>query len=300
MITEGVADTPERLDVYCSRLAEITRSRASALIAEGRVSVNGAVAAKPGFSLRGGESVRVDMPTPAPSVAVAQDLPLRVLYQDDDLAVVYKPSGMVVHPAAGNPDGTLVNALLWGLDGLSGIGGVMRPGIVHRIDKDTSGLLLVAKNDKAHLSLSEQIGEHSVERAYKAIVLGHMRECQGDIDLPLGRHPHDRKKYAVVPGGKEAFTHWETLEELRQCTLIEARLKTGRTHQIRVHMAHIGHSVLGDPVYGPKKPPFAVAGGQLLHAYRIAFTHPVTGERMRFEAEPEPRFLEWLDRLRLR
>jgi len=205
---------------------------------------------------------------------------------------------MVVHPAAGNPDGTLVNALLKHLDGLSGIGGVLRPGIVHRIDRDTSGILLVAKNDRAHLSLSGQIAEHSVERAYKAIVIGHMKENAGDVDAPLGRHPTDRKKFAIVKGGKEAFTHWEEIEQLRGASLLECRLKTGRTHQIRVHMASLGHPLLGDPVYGPKRSPFPVEGGQLLHAYRIAFTHPVSGERMRFEAEPEPRFMYWLEKLR--
>ena len=287
-----------RLDVFCAEAASLTRSRAAALIEEGRVLVDGRVPTKAGIKLRGGETVAIDLPEAAPDRAEPQDIPLRIVWEDADVAVVYKPSGMVVHPAAGNPDGTLVNALLGRLDGLSGIGGVMRPGIVHRIDKDTSGLLLVAKNDQAHLSLSEQIGAHSVERAYKAIVLGRMKEPCGDIDLPLGRHPKDRKKFAVVPGGREAFTHWETLEELRGATLVECRLKTGRTHQIRVHMAHIGHPLLGDPLYGPKKSPFPVEGGQLLHAFRIAFDHPRTGERLRFEAEPEDRFLEWLRRLR--
>jgi len=293
----GIAEKG-RLDIAVASLTGLTRSRAASLIDDGLVLVNGTKASKAGLSLRGGEEICVDVPEAQPAEAVAQDIPLDIVWQDNDVAVVFKPSGMVVHPAAGNPDGTLVNALLRHLDGLSGVGGDLRPGIVHRIDKDTSGLLLVAKNDRAHLSLSEQIAAHSVERAYKAIVIGHMKQPQGDIDSPLGRHPTDRKKYAVVKGGKEAFTHWEELEQLRGASFLECRLKTGRTHQIRVHMASLGHPLLGDPVYGPKKSPFPVEGGQLLHAFRIAFTHPVSGERLRFEAEPEPRFTHWLEKLR--
>lgn len=293
-----IAAEAGRLDVFVAQAAEITRSRAASLIEEGAVLVNGKRPEKAGLKLKGGEEISIEIPEAQPAEVVAQDIPLDILYQDDDVAVVFKPSGMVVHPAAGNPDGTLVNALLKHLDGLSGIGGVLRPGIVHRIDRDTSGILLVAKNDRAHLSLSEQIAEHSVERAYKAIVIGHMKENAGNVDAPLGRHPTDRKKFAIVKGGKEAFTHWEELEQLRGASLLECRLKTGRTHQIRVHMASLGHPLLGDPVYGPKRSPFPVEGGQLLHAYRIAFTHPVSGERMRFEAEPEPRFVHWLEKLR--
>ena len=223
-----------------------------------------------------------------------------IVYQDADLAVVYKPSGMVVHSAAGNERGTMVNALFRHLDNLSGIGGEIRPGIVHRIDKDTSGLLLVAKNDRSHVCLSEQIKAHTVKRAYRAIVIGGFREGEGTVEGPIGRHPTDRKRMAIVQGGKEAVTHWTVLEPLRGASLIEARLTTGRTHQIRVHMASIGHPVLGDPVYGPKRSPYQVTGGQLLHAYRIGFVHPSTGEEMLFVAPPEPRFLQWLDRLRLR
>jgi len=228
---------------------------------------------------------------------VPQDIPIDIVYQDSDVAVVYKPSGMVVHPAPGNPDGTLVNALMQKLDGLSGIGGEIRPGIVHRIDKDTSGLLLIAKNDFAHVSLAEQIKAHSVHRAYMAIVIGAMREEEGDIDAPIGRHPTDRKRMAIVADGREAQTHWRVVESLKGCTLVECRLTTGRTHQIRVHMASIGHPVLGDPVYGPKRSPYPVSGGQLLHAYRIGFKHPVTGEEMIFEAEPEERFRMWVEKL---
>ena len=229
----------------------------------------------------------------------AQDIPVRILYQDEDLAVVYKPSGMVVHPAAGNFDGTLVNALLGALDNLSGIGGEIRPGIVHRIDKDTSGLLLVAKNDRAHVNLAEQIRAHSIERVYWAICVGAMGEA-GVVEAAIGRHAVDRKRMAVRADGRAAVTHWRLLEPLRGCSLIEARLETGRTHQIRVHMASIGHPVLGDPLYGPKKSPYPVRGGQLLHARVIGFDHPTTGERLRFEAEYEPRFAAWLERLRLR
>jgi len=202
-----------------------------------------------------------------------------------------------VHPAAGNYDGTLVNALLHHLTDLSGIGGELRPGIVHRIDKDTSGLLLVAKNDFSHTALSEQIKAHTVERAYMAIVYGNLKEDSGFVEGPIGRHPSDRKRMAIVPGGRNAHTDWQVLRRLRGATLIEAKLTTGRTHQIRVHMASIGHPVAGDPVYGPKKPPFDVAGGQLLHAFRLGFTHPTTGERMRFEAPPEKRFLDALEKL---
>ena len=288
----------ERLDVFAAELAEVTRSRAGALIKQGSVAVDGAPQAKAGFKLKPGMAVRVEMPPAAPVAVQAEDIDLDIVYQDDDLAVVFKPSGMVVHPAAGNESGTLVNALLTHLDNLSGIGGEIRPGIVHRIDKDTSGLLLVAKNDFAHVALSEQIRAHTVKRAYRAIVIGGFREAEGTVEGPIGRHPTDRKRMAIVPGGRDATTHWTALEPLRGATLIEARLTTGRTHQIRVHMASIGHPVLGDPVYGPKKSPYPVEGGQLLHAFRLGFTHPRTGEELLFEAEPEPRFLYWLEKLR--
>lgn len=288
----------ERLDVFVAMLADITRSRAGALIREGRVQVDGIVQAKTGFKLKAGNAVSVEIPQAAPATVEAEDIDLNILYQDADVAVVFKPSGMVVHPAAGNESGTLVNALLKHLDNLSGIGGEIRPGIVHRIDKDTSGLLLVAKNDKSHVSLSEQIKAHTVHRAYRAIVIGGFRQDSGTVDAPIGRHPTDRKKMAIVPDGRNACTHWTVLEPLKGASLIEARLTTGRTHQIRVHMASIGHPVLGDPVYGPKKSPYPVSGGQLLHAYRIGFVHPTTGEEMIFEAPPEPRFENWLRKLR--
>ena len=288
----------ERLDVFAAALAGITRSWAGALIRQGSVVVDGAAQAKAGFRLKPGMAVQVALPPAAPVALQAEDIALDILYQDDDLAVVFKPSGMVVHPAAGNETGTLVNALLTHLDNLSGIGGEIRPGIVHRIDKDTSGLLLVAKNDFAHVALSGQIKAHTVKRAYRAIVIGGFKEHEGTVEGPIGRHPTDRKRMAIVPGGRNATTHWTALEPLRGATLIEARLTTGRTHQIRVHMASIGHPVLGDPVYGPKKSPCPVQGGQLLHAFRLGFVHPRTGEEMLFEADPEPRFMYWLEKLR--
>lgn len=289
--------TGERLDVLAAAAAEITRSRAGTLIKDGLVLVNGIAQAKAGFKVKPGDAISVTLPEAEPSKVEAQDIDIDILYQDEDLAVVYKPSGMVVHPAAGNPDGTLVNALLKHLDHLSGIGGEIRPGIVHRIDKDTSGLLLVAKNDMSHLSLSEQIKAHTVHRAYMAIVQGGMREDSGTVEGPIGRHPTDRKKMAIVPGGRDAVTHWKALEPLKGATLLECRLTTGRTHQIRVHMTSIGHPLLGDPLYGPKKMPYPVQGGQLLHAFRIGFVHPRTGEEMLFEAPPEARFLEWRRKL---
>ena len=296
--TVSESESGERLDVLAAVAADVTRSRAGALIREGHVRVNGEPQTKAGLKLKPNDIVEVTLPASTPASIEAQDIPLDILYQDADLAVVYKPSGMVVHPAAGNPDGTLVNALLHRLDHLSGIGGEIRPGIVHRIDKDTSGLLLVAKNDFSHASLSEQIKEHSVQRAYLAIAQGGFREDEGTVEGPIGRHPVDRKKMAIVQGGKEAVTHWRVLERLRGAALLECRLTTGRTHQIRVHMASIGHPLLGDPLYGPKKMPYPISGGQLLHAFRIGFVHPRSGEHMLFEAPPEPRFVNWQRKLK--
>lgn len=291
------AENAERLDVIVAGAADVTRSRAAALIKEGRVTADGAVRQKAGFDVKPGMEIEINVPDAAPAKAVAQDIDIEILYQDADLAVVYKPSGMVAHPAAGNPDGTLVNALLGKLDSLSGIGGEMRPGIVHRIDKDTSGLLLVAKNDKAHLMLSEQIAAHTVDRAYLAILEGRMKTESGFVDAPIGRHPTDRKKMAIVPTGREARTNWRVLEELKGASLVECVLTTGRTHQIRVHMSSKGHPVLGDPVYAHKGMSDKVAGGQLLHAYKLGFIHPTTGEHMIFAAQPEKRFLNWYKKL---
>lgn len=287
----------QRLDVFLAECAGVTRSRAASIIRSGGALVDGNPETKAGFALKRGMRVSFKIPEVQPAAAVAQDIALDIRYQDQDLAVIYKPSGMVVHPAAGNRDGTMVNALLYHLTDLSGIGGELRPGIVHRIDKDTSGLLLVAKNDFSHQALSEQIKAHTVERAYLAIVYGNLKQDSGFVDGPIGRHPTDRKRMAIVPGGRNAHTDWTVLQRLKGATLIEARLTTGRTHQIRVHMASIGHPVVGDPVYGPKKPPIDVPGGQLLHAFRIGFTHPTTGERMLFEAPPEKRFSDMLEKL---
>ncbi len=287
----------ERLDVFLSECAGVTRSRAASIIKSGGAYVNGSLETKAGFMLKRDMRVRFEIPEVKAASAAPQDIALDIRYQDADLAVIFKPSGMVVHPAAGNYDGTLVNALLHHLTDLSGIGGELRPGIVHRIDKDTSGLLLVAKNDFSHAALSEQIKAHSVERAYLAIVTGNLKEDSGFVDGPIGRHPTDRKRMAIVPNGRSARTYWHVERRLRGATLIEARLTTGRTHQIRVHMASIGHPVLGDPVYGPKKPQIAVEGGQLLHAFRLGFLHPTTGEHMLFEAPPEKRFLDMLEKL---
>ena len=294
------SDHGRRLDVYIAGHAGITRSRAEALIRGGRLTADGVAEKKPGFKVKQGMRFALDIQEPTPASARPQgELPLRVMYQDDDLAVVYKPSGMVVHPASGNPDGTLVNALLARLEGLSGIGGELRPGIVHRLDKDTSGLLLVAKHDRSHIFLSEQLKARAVERVYWAIIQGALSKMAGEIDAPIGRHAIHRKRMAICPNGREAKTYYNVMEELRGASLIEARLLTGRTHQIRVHMAFIGHPVLGDAVYGPKKPSYDVHGGQLLHARGLSFIHPSTGECMAFEAQPEKRFSDWLEILKL-
>ena len=286
-VTFPVPDTQggERLDTVLFSFSEgriPSRSRAAGLIQEGMVKVNGAPCTKSGFRVKAGDMVDCALPAPRPDANLPQDLPLQVLYQDDYLAVVVKPEGMVVHPAAGNPDGTLVNALLYHLDNLSGIGGEARPGIVHRLDKDTSGVMLVAKCDEAHLSLSEQWALHTVEKHYRAVVWGHMKEKEGRIDKPIARSKTDRKKMAVDPAGREAVTLWRVLEEYPRSTLLDVHILTGRTHQIRVHMASLGHPVLGDPIYG--KTHVKDAGRLMLHAFSIAFDHPKTGERMVFTA----------------
>lgn len=286
----------ERLDVRLSRLLDITRSRAERLIREGHVQVDGKPVTKPGTKVAEMADIRADVPPPAPMEAQAEDLPLTILYQDAHLAVVDKPAGMVVHPAAGNPQGTLVNALLHHLDGLSGIGGTIRPGIVHRLDKDTSGLLLVAKDDRTHLALSEALKARTVHKTYLAVAQGRIKAEEGVIEAPIARHPSDRKRMAVVQGGRFARTEYRVRAELRGATLLEVDLITGRTHQIRVHLAHIGHPLLGDPIYGGRKP--AVTAPRLmLHAWRIAFEHPITGLPMRFEAPPPDDFSQAVQRL---
>ncbi len=275
----------DRLDSVLYALSEgriPSRSRAERLIGEGLVKVNGLLPAKGGVRLKAGDRVDYAVPETVQGENQPQDLPLEILYEDQWLAVVVKPAGMVVHPAAGNPDGTLVNALLYHLDRLSGVGGEMRPGIVHRLDKDTSGVMLVAKNDEGHLALQRQWAEHTVEKHYRAVVWGRMPRAEGRIDKPIARSKTDRKKMAVDPAGREAVTEWRVLKEYPRATLLDVHILTGRTHQIRVHMSSLGHPVLGDPIYG--KNHLKEADRLMLHAYSIAFDHPKTGERMVFTA----------------
>lgn len=271
-----------RLDVFVSKTAGITRSHAVKLIDAGSVLVNGKTASKK-LKLREGDKVLISVPPPAEYQVVPQNIPIDIVYEDNDLLVVDKPKGMVVHPAAGNTSGTLVNAVLWHCgDSLSGINGVMRPGIIHRIDKNTSGLLIIAKNDRAHNFLSAQIKEHSFTREYEAVVYGTLRADSGKIDAPIGRHPVKRKQMAVTENNsKQAVTHYTVLQRLNGFSYVRLRLETGRTHQIRVHMAYIGHPVAGDDVYGPKKV-ITKLNGQCLHARKIGFVHPTTGEYMEF------------------
>ena len=292
------ADAGSRLDAFLAENLEgKTRSAVQKLIAQGRVAVNGRPEGK-NYKLRPGDAVAPQIPEPEPLEVLPQDIPLDIVYEDADLLVVNKPKGMVVHPAPGNPDGTLVNALLYHCgESLSGINGVIRPGIVHRIDKDTSGLLMVAKNDRAHQSLAAQIAAHSFTRVYSAVVYGNLKTDEGTVSAPIARHPNDRKKMAVVPGGREAVTHYRVLERLPGFTLAECRLETGRTHQIRVHMAHIGHPVAGDPVYGPRQC-IAALHGQCLHARKLGFVHPATGEYMEFDSGLPPYFTDFLEKLR--
>ena len=266
-----------RLDSFLAEALDISRSAAARLAEEGCVTAGGKALAK-NYRLAGGEELTAEIPQAEETEVAAQDIPLDVVYEDDDVIVVNKPAGMVVHPAPGHPDGTLVNALLHHCAGsLSGVGGQKRPGIVHRIDRDTSGLIIAAKNDAAHLGLSAQLADHSLARTYECLVVGNLREDAGTVDAPIGRHPADRKKMAVVHGGRRAVTHWEVIARYSGVTHVRCRLETGRTHQIRVHMAHIGHPILGDTVYGAKK---NVPGltGQCLHAVGLRFIHPRTGE----------------------
>lgn len=279
-------------------LPALSRSAVQALIQDGRVLCNGAPVQK-STKLPVQSVLTVEIPPARPLEVVAQNIPLDIVYEDSDLLVVNKPKGMVVHPAAGNEDGTLVNALLYHCgDSLSGINGVIRPGIVHRIDKDTSGLLIVAKNDAAHRSLAEQIKAHSFTREYRAVVYGRIK-ADGTVDAPIARHPQERKRMAVVrsPAAREAVTHYFVVRHFTGFTQLRLRLETGRTHQIRVHMAYIGHPVAGDPVYGPKKV-ITSLGGQCLHAGLIGFVHPRTGQYMEFEAPLPLYFTDFLKTLR--
>ena len=288
----------QRLDAFlASSLDGLTRSQATRLIESGEVAVNGRAVSK-SYKLAGGEDIAVTLPEPEPVEAVPQDIPLDVVYEDADVIVVNKPSGMVVHPAPGHPDGTLVNALLYHCAGtLSGIGGALRPGIVHRIDRDTSGLIIAAKNDAAHQYLSAQLADHTLARTYECIVVGKLREDRGTVDAPIARHPADRKRMAVVAGGREAVTHWEVIARYPGYTHVRCRLETGRTHQIRVHMAYIGHPILGDTGYGAKK---EVPGltGQCLHAVGRRVLHPRTHEVVELSCPLPEEFTRMLQKIR--
>ena len=280
---------PGRADaVLAAALDGLTRSAAQRWLEEGRVTLDGKPLNK-NARLQAGDRLLVTPPQPESIDIAPQDIPLDVAYEDDDVIVVNKPVGMVVHPAPGHPDGTLVNALLYHCkNSLSGINGALRPGIVHRIDRDTSGLIIAAKNDRAHLALAAQLEDHSLFRLYHAVAAGAFRESSGAISAPIGRHKTDRKRMAVTPDGREAITHWQVVDSRNGHTHLTCRLETGRTHQIRVHMAYAGHPLLGDVVYGSKKPVPGLAG-QCLHAAQLTFTHPSTGERVTVEA-PLP---EW-------
>ena len=290
------ADTSARLDVLVAEGCGVTRSQAAKWIAGGLCHLNGKAVLKAGTAVKAGDELTVNIPDPRPDAAEKENIPITILYQDADIAVVNKPCGMVTHPAGGNTTGTLVNALLYALDGLSGIGGVQRPGIVHRLDKDTSGIMLVAKNDQAHIALSKQLKERSVEKHYLAVVEGVMKETHGLIDQPIGRSKRDRKKMAITQDGRPSLTEWTVLEALKQATLLDVHILTGRTHQIRVHMQYSHHPVAGDAVYGVK------AGVKvprlMLHAHTLAFTHPRTGERMELTAPPPVEFEETVSKLR--
>ncbi|NNC52814.1 MAG: RluA family pseudouridine synthase [Erythrobacter sp.] len=295
-VLTGTLENAGRLDKALAEASGLSRERVKGLIAQGVVEIGGKPAKSGSAKLSGGEDYRIALPPPEPLETVPQDIPLDVVFEDDHLLVVNKPAGMVVHPAAGNPDGTLVNALLHHCAGrLSGINGVARPGIVHRIDKDTSGLLVVAKSDAAHEGLAKQFADHSITRRYLAVCAGHPNPPSGTVYGRIGRSDKDRKKMAVLPDestrGKHAVTHYETIKRLDHASLIECRLETGRTHQVRVHCASIGHALLGDPVYG--RTPKALRGvlealefrRQALHAARLGFNHPISGETLDFCAE---------------
>jgi 23S rRNA pseudouridine1911/1915/1917 synthase len=280
----------QRIDQYLARVMDITRAAAQKWLEQGRVTGEKGDLFGKSDRLCGGEVLTISPPDPTPCEAIPQAIPLDIVYEDSDLLVVNKPKGMVVHPAAGNPDGTLVNALLAHCgDSLSGINGVMRPGIVHRIDKDTSGLLIVAKTDAAHQGLAKQIKDHSFTRIYEAVVVGHLRSAEGTVDAPIGRHPAQRKKMAVTDrNSKQAVTHYTVLGDYPGYAHVRLKLETGRTHQIRVHMAYLGHPVAGDTVYGAAKQPLLLQGagleGQCLHARVIGFVHPRTGEYLEFDS----------------
>ena len=292
-------DAGIRIDKYLAeQLPDITRSYLQKLLKDGSVQMNGKPV-KASAKTVAGAAIELTIPEPEEPEILPEDIPLDILYEDSDVILINKPKDMVVHPAAGHYTGTLVNALVYHCKGdLSGINGVLRPGIVHRIDKDTTGVLIVCKNDRAHNALAEQLKEHSITRKYRAIVCGNLKEDEGTVDAPLGRHPQDRKRMAIVrSGGKRAVTHYRVLERFGNYTYIECRLETGRTHQIRVHMASLGHPLLGDEIYGRAKSPFKLEG-QTLHAMVLGFIHPTTGEYLEFEAPLPEYFEKLLEKLR--
>ena len=292
-------DVNKRVDVFLNEeMEDVSRSALQKNIEKGNITVNGEKISK-NYKLRLGDIVEAELPPPENIDIVPEDIPLDIMYEDDDLIVINKPQNMVVHPAPGHYTGTLVNALMFHCgDNLSGINGVLRPGIVHRIDKDTSGVLVIAKSDLAHKGLSEQLAEHSMKRVYNAIVYNSFSEESGTVDRNIDRSKNDRKKMAVVmQGGRNAVTHYKVIEKLGKYTWVELQLETGRTHQIRVHMSYIGHPLLGDPVYGPKKCPFNL-NGQVLHAKVLGFIHPRTGEYMEFNSELPDYFSSHIERLK--
>ena len=282
-----------RIDKYITEAGfDLTRSRIQGLISDGNITVNDKVV-KANYKVRENDVIKILIPDAVPVDIPAEDIPLNIVYEDDDLLIVNKPKGMVVHPAPGHYTGTLVNALMYHCkDKLSGINGELRPGIVHRIDMDTTGLLVICKNDKAHNFIADQLKEHSITRKYQAIVYNAFKDEEGTIEGNIGRHPNDRKKMTITPNGKEAITHYKVLKNLGKYTLIECQLETGRTHQIRVHMTSINHPLLGDEVYGPKNCPYNLQG-QVLHAKTLGFIHPTTKEYVEFEA-PLPEYFEQL------
>lgn len=293
-----VEEGMERLDKYIAQKQEsLSRVMIQKLIEEGNILVNGEKS-KPSYNVQEGDKITIQIPEVKATDLKAQEIPLDIIYEDDDIIVVNKAKGMVVHPAVGNPDGTLVNAIMAHCKGnLSGIGGELRPGIVHRLDKDTSGLLIIAKNDKAHLEMSEQIQKRQVKKTYLALVRGAISENEATINMPIGRSTRDRKKMAVTKNGKEAITHFKVLDRFVGYTYLQVRIETGRTHQIRVHMAEIGHPVVGDMVYSNGKNEFGVEG-QMLHATSLEFKHPITGKEMHLEAPLPEYFEEVLNKLR--
>lgn len=298
-LTVSPEDAGVRIDKYLAeQLPDITRSYLQKLLKDGSVQMNGKQI-KASTKTAAGAVIALTIPEPEEPEILPENIPLDILYEDSDVILINKPKNMVVHPAAGHYTGTLVNALMYHCRGdLSGINGVLRPGIVHRIDKDTTGVLIVCKNDRAHNALAEQLKEHSITRKYRAIVCGNLKEDEGTVDAPLGRHPQDRKKMAIVrSGGKRAVTHYRVLERFGNDTYIECQLETGRTHQIRVHMASLGHPLLGDEIYGRAKSPFKLEG-QTLHAMVLGFIHPTTGEYMEFEAPLPEYFEKLLEKLR--